>query len=42
MQIDENIFTECRIAEFCYRKEDVKSLHVPGRLIVFGKKLFKN
>jgi hypothetical protein len=38
MQIDENIYTECRIAEFCYRKGDAKSLHVPGKLIVFDKK----
>jgi hypothetical protein len=38
MQVDENIYTECRIAQFCYRKEDVNSKHIQGRPIVFDKK----
>ena len=34
MQIDENIFTECRIITRAYRKEDVTSTHVQGKPIV--------
>ena len=38
MQVDENIYAECRIAEYCYRREDVKSKRVQGKPIVFDKR----
>ncbi len=38
MHIDEDIFKECRIIARAYRKEDVTSTHVKGKLIVYENK----